>query len=191
MKDKITAFFLIITMTAGMTLLVPALGQAIDLTITWSPVYSDNPVGYRVYFREQGQDYDFRFPIWEGEETECTIYGLNENNAYFFVLRTHDFLGNESMSSGEVSYNAGVASAPTTDGSESDAGSNNGGSVTNLDNNGNGCFIQSVQGGRLKEVWIFLARQITAYLPKDIALPSFLADISTQKIHFPRDSNKP
>jgi hypothetical protein len=188
MKDKITAFFLIIIMTAGMTLLVPALGRAIDLTITWSPVYSDTPVGYRVYFREQGQDYDFRFPIWEGEETKCTIYGLNENNAYFFVLRTHDFLGNESSSSGEVSYLPGVASAPSSGGSESDTGGDNAGSVGSLDYNSNGCFIQSVQGegGRLGGVWNFLARQISVYLPKNIVPSRFLADTRYTNNSFPQ-----
>jgi len=68
--------------------------------------------GYRVYYREEGQEYDFDFPDWENAETTCTIYGLIEGITYYFVSRAYDIYGNESENSIELN-NAGVAS--TTD----------------------------------------------------------------------------
>ncbi len=65
--------------------------------------------GYRVYYREEGQNYDFDFPDWEGTETTYTIYGLYDSITYYFVARAYDIYGNESENSIEL-RSSGVAS---------------------------------------------------------------------------------
>lgn len=134
-------------------LIVPAISQAVDLKITWSPVYASIPIGYRVYFREAGESYDFRYPIWEGEETDCTIHSLEEGGSYHMVLRAHDFNGNESGNSSEITYNLGVATVSESTGTGSDGGGG-----------GGGCFIQSAASGASHQPWRRFTGTLWQYL---------------------------
>ncbi|MBW2575948.1 MAG: hypothetical protein JRC88_10775 [Deltaproteobacteria bacterium] len=64
--------------------------------------------GYRVYSREEGQSYDYANPAWEGEETTCTIYDMDETKTYYFVVRAFDTEGFESDDSNEVCFEPGT-----------------------------------------------------------------------------------
>ncbi len=61
------------------------------------------PDGYRVFVRENSQDYDYDHPIWEDSVTTCSLSGLVVGVTYHFVVRA--FEGDlESADSAEVSY---------------------------------------------------------------------------------------
>jgi hypothetical protein len=94
---------------ALMLLGMPALAAAKEITLIWDPSPDQRVVGYRVYMREAGEDYDFGEPRKEVTDNEATIRGLDENKTYFFVVRAFDAEGNE----GEVSQEAFVS--PHTD----------------------------------------------------------------------------
>jgi len=106
-----------------------------DVTLQWD---TDNPAieGYQVYGREEGQNYDYDAPWWQGDSTfdQCTIDSLDESKTYFFVVRA--FVGDVvSDDSNEVRY-------PYPDGSS--ALSYNNASSSAGGGSGSGCFIQSL-----------------------------------------------
>jgi hypothetical protein len=86
--------------------LVPANSSlALDITLAWDPSSSDVD-GYRAFYREAGHSYDYSQPAWEGWESTCTIYGLDDETTYYFVVRAYNELGesgnsNEASSSGD------------------------------------------------------------------------------------------
>ena len=147
MKRKSHFIITALTFVALVWLIDPSVSQAADVKIAWSPVYPAIPIGYRVYLREAGQSYDFRYPIWEGEETSCTIYGLEDGGTYYMVLRAHDFNGNESGNSSEITYDLGIASVAAADGSASDESAAGGGGRYY------GCFIQSAASDAPHQLW--------------------------------------
>jgi len=107
---------------------------ALDITLAWDPSSSDVD-GYRAFCREAGYTYDYSQPAWEGWETTCTIYGLDDETAYYFVVRAYNELG-ESGNSNEAS-SLGPDTGPGTGigtgvGTEAEAG---------------GCFIASACNG--------------------------------------------
>ena len=77
-------------------------GCAINATLQWSATGETDLAGYRVFCREEGEYYNYTNPSWEGTKTICTIYGLDENKAYYFVARAFDTEGLESRNSNEV-----------------------------------------------------------------------------------------
>jgi hypothetical protein len=82
--------------------LVPAHSSfALDITLAWDPSTSGVD-GYKAFYREAGYAYDYSQPAWEGWETTCTIYGLDDETTYYFVVRAYNELG-ESGNSNEAS----------------------------------------------------------------------------------------
>jgi PKD repeat protein len=73
-----------------------------QVSLEWSPNSETDLVGYRVFCREKSQSYDYANPSWEGTDTYCTIYDLDETKTYCFVARAFDTEGNESENSIEV-----------------------------------------------------------------------------------------
>jgi len=73
-------------------------GHAMDVTLQWSPNSEPDLAGYRLFYREEGQFYNYTNPSWEGTNTTCTIYDLEENKTYYCVLRAFD---NEELESGD------------------------------------------------------------------------------------------
>lgn len=65
-----------------------------------------NLAGYRVFWRRTGETCDYDRPDWEGAEITCTIYGLDSDMQYYFVVRAYDALGIESGNSNEVCTDA-------------------------------------------------------------------------------------
>ena len=84
--------------------LFPQNVYSLDVSLVWNANSEDNLAGYRIFHREDGQSYDYKKPAWEGKETTCTIYNLNNNNTYYFVARAFDTEGSESGNSNETSY---------------------------------------------------------------------------------------
>lgn len=112
----------------------PLLSNAdIQVTLQWDP-NNPTPEGYRLYGREEGQNYDYANFWWQGDSSfnQCTIGGLDENKTYYFVI--HAFAGNnESGDSNEIRYSNGVGYSL----GDNSLGTAGGGSSS-------GCFIQSL-----------------------------------------------
>jgi len=96
----VTLFFLLI--------FSPNSSASTQVTLEWSPNSETDLAGYRVYSREEGQSYDYANPAWEGEETTCTIYDMDETKTYYFVVRAFDTEGFESDDSNEVCFEPGT-----------------------------------------------------------------------------------
>ena len=82
--------------------LIPDALAATQASLRWEPNTEPDLAGYRVFHREQGQSYDYIYPSWEGTDTSCTIYDLDESKTYFFVARAFDSEGYESENSIEA-----------------------------------------------------------------------------------------
>ena len=95
--------------------LAPKTAYPVDVTLTWSANTETDLAGYRIYHREEGQAYDHNYPLWEGIDTTCTIYNLDDSAAHYFVARAFDIYWNESEDSVEVSLQASVNMPPTAD----------------------------------------------------------------------------
>ena len=81
---------------------IPNSSGSTQVTLEWSPNSEPDLAGYRVFLREEGQSYDYTNPSWEGTDTTCTIYNLDETKTYYFVARAFDTEGLESGDSNEV-----------------------------------------------------------------------------------------
>ena len=93
--------------------------------------------GHRVYLRQEGQNYDFSKPAWQGSETMCTISGLSQDVTYFFIARTYAKDGNNSDNSNEIRFRqdsakTAVGGDPSSDG-DGDNASGGGGSSSDGD----------------------------------------------------------
>jgi PKD repeat protein len=77
---------------------------ATQVSLEWAPNSEPDLAGYKIFCREQSQSYDYANPSWEGTDTYCTIYDLDETKTYCFVARALDTEGNESENSKEVCH---------------------------------------------------------------------------------------
>ena len=80
-----------------------------DVTFAWNPNSEPDLVGYRIFYRQEGLSYDYHNPVWEGSDTTCTIFNLDENTTHYFVARAFDTSGNESADSSQVCYDPSAA----------------------------------------------------------------------------------
>ncbi len=90
------------------TYTIPQTAQA---TLAWDP-NDPAPDGYRIYQRVEGQAYDYSQPSWTGAGTAGTVYNLDYDTSYYFVVRAYAG-GAESTDSNEVSFFA-QSPAPAT-----------------------------------------------------------------------------
>ena len=78
--------------------------QTAEATLAWDP-NDPAPDGYRIYQRTDGQAYDYSQPVWTGAGTTGTVYNLDYDTTYYFVVRAFAS-GEESADSNEVSFSA-------------------------------------------------------------------------------------
>ena len=118
-----------------------------DVTIAWSPNIESDVEGYKLYYKTgfNGPPYngvgategDAPIIIWTDElynpeQPEFTIHGLNENETYHFVLTAYDIDGYESAYSDEVSFNSGDDGAYDGGGGTYDGGGGGGDASSQL-----------------------------------------------------------
>ena len=96
---------------------IPDVSATTQASFMWDPNPEPDVAGYRIFYREQGQSYNYTNPSWEGTETYSTIYDFDESKTYFFVVRAFDTEGYESDDSNEVCLESlnGPNEAPTAD----------------------------------------------------------------------------
>ena len=80
---------------------------SLDVKLAWNPNSDGDPVdGYRIFYREEGQSYNYEKPDWDSSnssDTTCTIHNLDDNTIYYFVARAFN-ASSESGNSKEVRY---------------------------------------------------------------------------------------
>lgn len=59
-----------------------------QITLEWAP-NGAAPDGYRLYEREEGEDYSEKHYYDVGQESSCMVSGLAENATYHFVVRAY------------------------------------------------------------------------------------------------------
>jgi len=78
----------------------------ISLSFAWDANTEPDLAGYRIFYREEGQEYDYDNPAWQGTSTTATLYQLPDFIDFYFVCRAYDTYGNESEDSNELFYDA-------------------------------------------------------------------------------------
>jgi hypothetical protein len=88
-----------------------------QVLLEWAPNSEPNLAGYRIFYREQGQSYDYTNASWEGADNYATIYDLDETKTYCFVVRAFDTEGFESGNSNEACHEPSIITnlSPTAD----------------------------------------------------------------------------
>jgi hypothetical protein len=85
--------------------------QTAEVTLAWDPV-EPIPDGYRLYQRKEGQSYDDTQPCWTGADTTGTVYNLEWDTTYYFVVRAY-VSDQESANSNEVTLLSGSQTPPS------------------------------------------------------------------------------
>ena len=116
------------------------IAHCLELSFAWDANTEPDLAGYRIFYREKGQDYDYDSPDWEGTETTATIYNIDANATYYFVSRAYDIYDNESEDSVELRYEDGKLTSSSGGG-------------------GGGCFIATAAYGSPIEPRVTLLRQ--------------------------------
>jgi hypothetical protein len=142
-KSAFSSLFLFKILLLVILLLSPAqIAYCLDLSFAWDANTEPDLAGYRVFCRQEGQNYDYNNPVWETIETTCTIFSLNKNATYYFVSRAFDIYGNESENSDELCYAAGITTVSSGGGG-----------------GGGGCFIATAAFGSKFEKHVRLLRK--------------------------------
>jgi hypothetical protein len=139
----------------------PTAVYAIDITLQWAPNNEPNLAGYKVFYREESQPYDYENPYWESIDPLCAIYDLDETKTYYFVVRAFDTNGLESANSNEVCFVKEVTAnqRPTEKSSGDDTG----------------CFIATAAYGSLMEPHVRILRDFRdRFLLGNVAGESFV-----------------
>jgi hypothetical protein len=94
-------------------LVFPTIASAVNVTLAWGANSEPDLAGYRVFLRQETLNYDHSNPAWEGTENTCTIFDLDENICYYFVVRAYNTSDLESGNSNEVVYQSSYNAPPT------------------------------------------------------------------------------
>jgi hypothetical protein len=139
--SSLYSFKVLLLLFVMLTMLLSAsIAYCLDLSFAWDANTEPDLAGYRIFYREKGQNYDYDTPAWQGTQTTATLYNLDDNATYFFVSRAYDIYDNESENSVELLYESRVMTSSSGGG-------------------GGGCFIATAAFGSPLEPHVTLLRQ--------------------------------
>ena len=81
-----------------------------EVQLAWDPVGDEGVVGYIIEYGTASGIYTQRIDV--GPNTDAVVTGLQSDVPYFFVVRSYNGGGEQSLPSNEVSYNARVSVPP-------------------------------------------------------------------------------
>lgn len=93
----------LLVLVVALVLIAASSAFAADVALEWDPNTEEDLVGYRMFHRQVGQEYDYNIPSWEGTFTTCIVTVAGSRD-YLFVARAFDEDGNESDNSNEVRF---------------------------------------------------------------------------------------
>ena len=100
LRARHLVFIMTVLLFAPCSLLLPA-ADAAHVTLTWNA--STGPVaGYMVHYGETSGSYQYSVDV--GNNTSCTISGLDLHKTYYYAVTAYDSDNNESDYSEEISY---------------------------------------------------------------------------------------
>jgi len=144
---------------------------ASQISLEWAPNSEPDLAGYRVFCREQSQSYDYANPSWEGTDTTCTIFNLDETKAYCFVAKAYDIYGNESENSIELCHEPLVIpNQPPTADAGPDQTVNEGQAVLL-----NGSNSTDPDDGIASYHWVQIGEPVVNLSDPDVSQPTFTA----------------
>jgi hypothetical protein len=80
------------------------IAQMAEVTLAWDP-NDPAPDFYCLFMRTEGQSYNYEQPCWSGKGTLTTVYNLDYDTTYYFVVRAQ--IGDsQSSDSNEISFRA-------------------------------------------------------------------------------------
>ncbi len=171
-RFKPSFYFLFILLTLHFPFfLIPDVSAATQASFRWEQNTEPDLAGYRIFHREQGQSYNYADPIWEGTDTSCTIYDLDESKTYFFVARAFDNEGYESENSLEARLEPGtVVNNPPTANAGPDQTVNEGQTVSL-----NGSNSTDPDDGIASYRWVQMGGPAVTLSDPDAVQPTFTA----------------
>ncbi|MGA1842195.1 MAG: PKD domain-containing protein [bacterium] len=98
-------------------LLSPKIVYSFDITLAWNMAEVEELAGFKTFYREEGQDYNYDNPAWDGNVSACTITiaDFKEGVPYYFVVKAYSTMGDVSDNSNEVRYLSTENLAPIAD----------------------------------------------------------------------------
>ena len=100
---QIRSFVASLLLTA-VFLFVPSTVIAAEVNLEWDKNSEPDVAGYKVYYRQAHEDYDYDNPAWAGSANQCVIPNLEEDTNYYFIVRAFTYSGHESEDSTEAEY---------------------------------------------------------------------------------------
>jgi hypothetical protein len=97
-------YLIILLMACTGMLILPLVSTAAQVTLAWNASADPDIEGYRIYCRAENQLFESNDPVWDGNDTTCTIYYIEDNTTYYFVARAYNRFGVESGNSNEIQY---------------------------------------------------------------------------------------
>ncbi len=73
-----------------------------NVQIIWDKNEEEDVAGYKIFCREEDQNYNYDVPVWVGTDVTCSIYELDDKVTYYFVARAFNTSGIESEDSEEL-----------------------------------------------------------------------------------------
>lgn len=100
MKKLMSVFVVVLALVLAPVTIV----YAAEATLMWDANTEEDLAGYRIFYRQSNENYNYSTPNWEGTAVTCVIQNLTGVRDYLFVARAFDEDGNESDNSNEVRY---------------------------------------------------------------------------------------
>ncbi|MGA1864609.1 MAG: PKD domain-containing protein, partial [bacterium] len=95
----------------------PRTVYSFDITLAWNMAEVEELAGFKTFYREEGQEYNYDNPAWDGNIPACTITitDFKEGTPYYFVVKAYSTMGDQSENSNEVRYLSTENLAPIAD----------------------------------------------------------------------------